>query len=172
MLLKITGVTLLFISSSMFGYVLSSEFSKRIKVVEKFYKSLINLRGEINYNNSGIKEAVETISSDKGTVEKFYIAVLRIFEEKETSINAAWKLAIKQELETVNYIKKDELLIIKELGENIGITDRETQINNINYAMDKLSRLMQELKASKTSKCKIYRMMGIVTGMFVAIILI
>ena len=101
MLLKITGVTLLFISSSMFGYVLSSEFSKRIKVIEKFYKSLINLRGEINYNNSGIKEAVETISSDKGTVEKFYIAVLRIFEEKETSINAAWKLAIKQELETV-----------------------------------------------------------------------
>ena len=71
-----------------------------------------------------------------------------------------------------NYIKKDELLIIKELGENIGITDRETQINNLNYAMDKLSRLMQELKASKTSKCKIYRMMGIVTGMFVAIILI
>ena len=163
---------MLFVSSSMFGYVLSSEFSKRIKVIEKFYKTLIDLRGEINYNNSGIKEAIETISLDKGAVESFYDAVLEIFEKKGISINDAWKFAIKQELETVNYIKKDELLIIKELGENIGITDRETQINNINYAMDKLSRLMQELKESKTSKCKIYRMMGIVTGMFVAIILI
>ena len=33
MLLKITGVTLLFISSSMFGYVLSSEFSKSYREI-------------------------------------------------------------------------------------------------------------------------------------------
>ena len=172
MLLKAVGVSVLFASSSMFGYSLSSDFNKRIKILEKFYKTLIVLKGEINYNNSGIKEAIEVISLDKDVTGRFFCTIIRIFEEKKVSVNKAWSLAVKQELDTLNYTKKEEVMIIEELGRSIGITDKETQLNNINYTMDKLSRLITELKEIKESKCKIYKMMGIVAGMFVAIILI
>ena len=173
MLLKIIGAIVLLISSVSYGFSLSNDFIKRINCMERFYNSLIMLKGEINYNNSGIKWAIENISqNDEGIIGKFYKKVLEIFDEGSTSIKDAWNMSVEEVLEKENILKREDISIIAEIGQNIGVTDRETQINNINYTMEKAKTLISGLKEIKEEKCKIYKMLGVVAGMFITIIII
>lgn len=173
MLLKIIGAIVLLIASISYGFLLSNDFIKRINCMEKFYNSLIMLKGEISYNNSGIKCAIENISqNDDSLIGRFYKKVLEVFQDGNTSIKEAWNISAEDILKKEHILKNEDITLIAELGLTIGVTDRETQINNINYIMEKAKTLISGLMEIKEEKCKIYKMLGVVAGMFITIIII
>lgn len=50
------------------------------------------------------------------------------------------------------------------------MTDKETQIKNIDHAMECIDDNIGELKKGKTEKCRLYRTTGIAAGAFLAIL--
>ena len=88
------------------------------------------------------------------------------------SLKEAWNIAIKQILENKSKLMQSDIDIIKELGESLGITDRETQIKNIENSIAQIDSIINELKKYKNEKCKIYKTSGIVAGAFITIILL
>ena len=61
---------------------------------------------------------------------------------------------------------------LKDFGRGLGITDRQTQINNIEKYQSQIQLTIKELKEEKNEKCKLYRMLGITCGAFLGIVLI
>ena len=161
MYLKITGIVLIMMSASLMGYLFSKDYIERINRLEQIQKMLILLKGEISYSNNSVQEALENISEMiEGKVGEFVTNVQESFKKSENIFDKKSSL------------KSEDKNSLKDFGRGLGITDRQTQINNIEKYQSQIQLTIKELKAEKNEKCKLYRMLGITCGAFLGIVLI
>ena len=172
MVLKFTGMIVILISSTLLGFSLSEEFLNRIEVLKSFKKSLLFLKGEIKHNNETINVAMSKIKLKNSTIKRFYQGVITNQKERKGSVQKAWDESVKKNLSETTKLSREELGCIEEFGSNLGITDRETQIRNIQECMDNIQEYINFLLEEKKEKCKIYKMLGVLLGAFISIILL
>lgn len=167
MYLKITGIVLIMMSASLMGYLFSKDYIERINRLEQIQKMLILLKGEISYSNNSVQEALENISEMiEGKVEEFVTKVQESFKKSEIPLSVAWSLGVDNIFDKKSSLKSEDKNSLKDFGRGLGITDRQTQINNIEKYQSQIQLTIKELKAEKNEKCKLYRMLGITCGAF------
>lgn len=172
MLLKIWGCVMIFLGCSGIGFSLGNDYILRIKHLEQVKKYFRLLEGEIQYSNSGIFEALSKLSKQSSGFFTDFLGKTAEDMTNHKSLKEAWNIAIKQILENKSKLMHSDIDIVKELGESLGITDRETQIKNIENSIAQIDSIINELKKYKNEKCKIYKTSGIVAGAFITIILL
>lgn len=86
------------------------------------------------------------------------------------TLKEAWQFNIEKSFVSDSKLSKEDIAIIEDLGNTIGMTDKETQIKNIDHAMECIDDNIGELKKGKTEKCRLYRTTGIAAGAFLAIL--
>ena len=170
MLLKITGIIIVIIACGMLGYSLCDDYIQRIHCVEAMKKALIILRGEIKHNNSSICEALENITVRNNYIIHFLKTVVKEYTTKEGSLWEAWETGIIDCFEKKSPLKKEETRIIKDFGIHLGTT--ETQLKNIDECVNEIEVCILNLKREKKEKCKLYKMLGVLSGVFISIILL
>lgn len=170
MLLKIIGMIVLITSGALMGYSLCDDYIERIHCLEAVKKALIILRGEIKHNNSSICEALENITVNNRLVMSFIKKVVRDYKNMNGSLWEAWEKSVVENLEP-SQLKNEEINIIRDFGRNLGITDRETQMKNIDECMKEMDGCITDLKGEKKEKCKLYKVLGVLSGLFISIIL-
>lgn len=156
--------------------MLGFKYGERIKIRQAglFYlkKVLIMLRGEINYNISELNEVFRVLMErTEGDFKKFFENLHdRTDKIYENTISTYWKEEVDRCLLNDCFTKED-IMRIKELGENIGYLDREMQINSIDYILEYIDGEIDRLNLSVDKNVKMYKMLGILSGVFLAIIL-
>mgnify|MGYP003002064365 CR=1 FL=1 len=153
------------------GYSLGDDYVERVNCLEAVKKALILLRGEIKHNNSSICEALENIGVSNCHVMSFIRRVIKEYKYKQSSLWEAWKRGITDSFAKSSQLKKEEIKIIEDFGRNLGITDRETQMKNIDECIAEIDTLIGALKNEKKEKCKLYKVLGVLSGMFISIML-
>lgn len=171
MLLKIIGMIVLITSGALMGYSLCDDYIERIQCLEAVKKALIILRGEIKHNNSSICEALENITVSNRLIMSFIKKVVKEYKNMNGSLWEAWKKGVTENLEQ-SPLKNEEINIIRDFGRNLGITDRETQMKNIDECMKEMDGCITGLKGEKKEKCKLYKMLGVLSGLFISIMLL
>ena len=167
MYLKITGIVLIMMSASLMGYLFSKDYIERINRLEQIQKMLIS------YSNNSVQEALENISEMiEGKVGEFVAKVQESFKKSEMPLSVAWSLGVDNIFDKKSSLKSEDKNSLKDFGRGLGITDRQTQINNIEKYQSQIQLTIKELKAEKNEKCKLYRMLGITCGAFLGIVLI
>lgn len=172
MLLKMTGMIVLIVAGGLLGYSLCDDYIERIHCLEAVRKALAILRGEINHNNSSICEALENIVVRNNYVMNFIKKVVKECSHKKRSLWEAWDTSISDYFEKNSGLRKEEIKIIKDFGRNLGITDRETQLKNIDACVEEIEECLRSLKSEKKEKCKLYKTLGVLSGLFISIILL
>ena len=172
MLLKITGMIIVIIACGMLGYSLCDDYIQRIHCVEAMKKALIILRGEIKHNNSSICEALENITVRNNYIIHFLKTVVKEYTVKGISLWEAWENSIIDCFEKKSPLRKEEIRIIKDFGIHLGTTDRETQLKNIDECVNEMEVCILNLKREKKEKCKLYKILGVLSGVFISIILL
>lgn len=173
MLLKCVGLVMLMSACAMFGISLSRDYIARINNLSQINKMLLLLKGEIKYNNSGINEAVRKVSLQTDNIIGVFLKkVSEKFENGKVTLKEAWNYGADEYLKNQSKLSEKDILILKELGANLGVTDRETQINNITKCMDVIDMTIQELNETRGEKCRLYKTLGVMAGVFVAVVLI
>lgn len=173
MYIKLTGVAFLVVACGITGITMSNEYIKRLRELKVINKMLLLLKGEIKYNNSGINEALKKVANMSEKIsQNFLNNVCELFDNGKIPLRESWNGAIDNYLLKKSSLKKEDYLIIRDIGINLGITDRETQLNNLDSNMLVIEQLINGLEAQREQKCKLYRTMGFMAGAFVAIIII
>lgn len=172
MLLKIIGMIVLILSGTLLGYSLCDDYMERIRCLEAVKKTLIILKGEIKHNNSTICEALSNIKVNNNQVMSFLEKVIKEYKYKKLSLWEVWSEGVISSFHKTMKLSKEEVDIIKDFGRNLGVTDRETQIKNIDECVDEIERCIIELKNEKKEKCKLYKAFGVLSGLFISIMLL
>jgi stage III sporulation protein AB len=91
-------------------------------------------------------------------------------EVNGTTADIAWEKAIEENYQKLALNKEDKAILMN-FGKMLGKSDLEGQINNIKLISSQLK--LQELKAEemRTKNEKMYRSLGVLSGMAIVIIL-
>lgn len=171
-MLKLIGVIMVIGASSGLGFAMSQELKDRIEALIYIKKIMLMLRGEIKYMKSPLSEAFSNMAVRVNPpFSEFFKALSMELEELEGNpFSMIWKEKINKYLKGLRLLKHDYEQI-ERLGENFGYLDGEMQLNTIDLYIEQLEVEIKTAQETIGSKTRVYNCMGVMGGIFVAIII-
>ncbi|PYG86810.1 stage III sporulation protein AB [Ruminiclostridium sufflavum DSM 19573] len=172
MIIKILGAVILIGATSFIGFFLASECSKRPRALRELQSLLQMLENEISYLSNILAEAFNRIyeNTDFDTAVLFGEAARHLGSDGCTA-DFAWETAVEENYGRLSLNGEDRNILLS-FGKMLGNSDLEGQLNNIRMISSQLK--VQEIKAEEIKKKneKMYRSLGVLSGLAIAIILL
>ena len=166
--IKYILLIIIFSLSTSIGILISKIHENRVIELKEFKNILNIIKNKIKFTYEPLGDIFIQISKEKETkVEKIFEEIAEEMKIKQVKI--AWEDCIQKADISIKQEDKDTL---KKLGKLLGQTDVEGQISEIELTESFLD--MQIIKAEEERKKnqKLYKTLGIVTGLIFVIILV
>ncbi len=168
MLIKLIGGLAIIISGVWWGLIKSNELKLRVESLENIKAALGVLESEISFSSHYLKDAFLRIERlcpcgelFGGTAEKM----------KRLPVRDAWCDTLV-ELSKGYKLKQSDVDILKTFSAELGKSDKEQQIKNIHRITELLKVSVADAREEYKTMAKLYRSTGILTGLFIVIILL
>ena len=127
-------------------------------------------KAKIKFTAQSIQEIFEQIYQDNqdciGKIFKDAIA----FMQEETG-GKSWEVAVENSINNTS-LQKEDIDVLKSLGKMLGNTDLEGQVSQIDLTINLLKEQIKQATEEKNKNSKLYKTLGIATGLTMAIILV
>lgn len=131
-------------------------------------KALNFFETKLEYTHEPLKDIFIDISNttkrEVGSI--FKIAGIKM---KEFSAKEVWEYSVDI---SQTALKKDDLNIIKDFGKTLGQTDLQGQLSKTKLTLQFLDKQIEESQIEENKNKKLYKTLGVLTGMGLVIILI
>lgn len=165
-ILKTIILILIFAISYLIGNMVAKLYSKRVEELEDMKNSLNILQTKIRFSKEPLSKIFKDISNISKNKEIFYKAN----ENMKTMLaGEAWENSIQT---VTTNLKKEDIEIISSLGNMLGKTDSEGQVNQIEEIKELLNIQIQNANIDKQKNEKLYKTLGMTIGLAIVIILI
>lgn len=172
-ILKILGSLLTISSSAAIGFYFSLILKERVEDLKNLKKCIFILRGDIRYANTPLPEAIGCMAQrNQSNLKIFFAKVSDELNQLDCKpFCEVWKKGVDENLKDTCMNKKDKMYL-SNLGENLGYLDKEMQINTIDLYIEQLESELSETESSVKEKTRLYNLLGILTGIFITIIML
>ena len=172
-MLKIIGAVLVIFACAALGYKKSAAISDRLFLLREIEKLLLLLMGEITYRREALPEAVLRVS---GKVQEPLCSFVKETAEMAQKYQGERFACIFRE-NAEKYLKNSELTQkdfeeFVQLGEYLGYLDTDMQKNTTQWYLQQLKTEIDILAGEIPVKKKLYRSLGVLSGIFLAILLL
>lgn len=175
MLLSVKFVLLLsiLVVSTFLGYWISNRYSYRVKELQQLITALELFETRINYTYDTIPDCFRYIATYiDGSVGRVFSRTAELLEnENDKSTGDCFKNIIDDERLSLN-LNDVDIETIKGLSVSLGQIDLDSQIKNIKLIIHTLNNCLEQAEEEKRKNFKLYRNMGILTGLTIMIVLI
>ncbi len=167
-ILKLLILSIIIGLSSAIGILFSKKYVNREKELKEMKNSLNIFATKIKFTYETVPNVFMEISNKiEGNIGNIFArAVNRM---KEIPAGEAWIQALE---ETKYNLNKEDISVIKNLGRMLGQTDLEGQISEIETVNEFLTSQLENAREERKKNEKMYRTLGLVCGLTIAIILI
>ena len=149
------------------GILISKSYENRVIELKEFKNILNIMKTKIKFTYEPLAEIFKQISKDNQTnVEKIFGQIANQITYYPTK--DVWKNCIQ---DADISIKQEDKDILKRLGKLLGQTDVEGQISEIEVTQSFLDTQIEKAEEEKKKNQKMYKTLGIVTGLVFVIIL-
>ncbi len=172
-MVKIFGALLVILSCSTIGVYFSSLVRGRVADLRAMKKNITILRGDIKYGNTTLPEAIGAISRrNVDNFKEFFAGVEQdLLSSSGLSFQTIWEEGTKNYMKN-SYMNQQDREQLNHLGENLGYLDKEMQLKTIDFYIEQLDHELQDSIATMKEKTRLYNMLGILSGLFLAVVLI
>jgi stage III sporulation protein AB len=173
MFLKLLGSLIVIFSTTFIGYVYSRVYAERVKQLRDMQYALNMLESEIIYTSTPLIEALSSVGEKSGSiVKKLLINMSDILRNKKCeNISDAFFEAAKS-VKNDLYFEDEEIELISSFIQSIGSSDLESQKKNFNITVQKLESFEKKADEKRIKNEKLYRYLGLCTGVLIVIILV
>ncbi len=171
-MLKILGCILMIYSTTRVGFAYSQNISKRYKELWGIKQDISILKRQMEYAYIPLGEIVQQImESSLKEHQKFWSNLGEEIKKKDgRSLKLIWTDLVSLELANGNLLPAD-LTEFKAIGEILSMAERKQQIGMLGMYLYKLDFSIEEIDKEKKCQEKTYRTLGVLSGMFMAIML-
>ena len=172
-LFKLILLLLVFVVSSLIGFLIANRYSKRVKELEDFLLSLELFETKITYTYDDLIETFTYISENLKTkiYRIYFITAEKLRENVNMSAGDIFRNVVDEERIFLE-LNAREIETIKNLSVSLGQLDVESQIKNIKLTSQMTQTLLQNAYEENRKNFKLYRNMGMLGGLVLIILLI
>ncbi|HHY17186.1 MAG TPA: hypothetical protein GX524_03850 [Firmicutes bacterium] len=171
-LIKAVGSALTIAAGTLSGWALARKLEKELDELRRFELALLNLSTEVSYLLSSLPKALSNAGKRAGgdTGHLFSLIGSLSGMEQRRTVEEAFYLALEMSGDMA--LPDCELRILEALVKNLGIWGHNEQISFINVALTELRNERGFMHGEHRKKARMYRSLGILTGLGVAIVLL
>lgn len=171
MMVKMIGALALISATSFIGFALAADCSKRPRTLRELQALLQMFENEISYLSNLLSEAFIRIY-DNSNVDAaiLFRAAASYLQSGGVTADIAWEKAVEENASKLSLNNEDKAILVT-FGKMLGNSDLEGQLNNIKLVASQLK--LQEVKSEemKRKNEKMYRSLGVLSGLAITIIL-
>ena len=164
--LKYLCLVLIIVITTYIGFYKSKIFSNRVKNLKDVKSSLNIFKTKVEFTYEPIKDIFKEISK---VVYQDNENIFKSFCKLDDDVTISWNNAVQNSKSDFN---KDDREILMLLGKMLGKTDKSGQISQIELVDNFLDKQILDAKKKKKKNEKLYRTLGVVSGLVIAIILV
>lgn len=172
-LLKLISILLIFFTSTTIGYLYGKTFSSRLDNLIYLEQCIKILETEIVYGAAPLPEALSNVfNKGKGKVSYIFEEIKKdLFLNKRGGVYNSF-LSVESRLYDDLHLQKEDVEVFLSLGRVLGASDRTDQQKNFTLILNQIGAQILEAKVEKNKNEKMYRGLGIITGIGIIILLV
>lgn len=170
-MVKMVGSILIIVALTLVGKKASDKVRKKVKIINLFINMLQHMKDEMSYKFTPMREIFNNLLYIDPEIKE--LSILQIcYEEldKGMTFNDSWSKGIENS-ECVTLLDGGELSIIKKIGKWLGSSNINNQLSNIDLSVEYLKERLQLAKIQEEKYSKMYKTLGLLSGVAVAILL-
>lgn len=173
LLVKSIILIAIFGTISTLGFAFGDRYAKRVYYLRELLQSLKLLKTEVIILSNPLPVALKNVSkkSDEKINEIYSLILLDLTTKNRDEIYLSF-LETKDKFKNECFLTKEDMDLFLNLGKVIGKTDRQDQDKHFTYIIDELSLTIIDAKVERDKNQKMYRSLGVLTGLGAIIILI
>lgn len=170
-MLKIVGVCLVMAGCIGIGWFLSGKALRRIRLLEEWESLLQLLYGEVDYAGHDLPELIHHMIDQSCYTQNFWRRIDRQLARPDAGrMRVIWQQELAQSEWKI--LQEPELRILADIGEVIGQTDRQTQLQAIRLYQQRLGEVLKQGKDTYQGQARVYHVAGVTAGGFLVILLL
>lgn len=171
--MKTAGCGMVVMGTSGYGACLAGNYKSRLALLEQLRQMIFLLKGQIVYANAPLPEAFEVVGRrTKGILAELFVRVAERLEGQQGEpLFHIWQEEVEKLSEAGGLTKKDRQCLAA-FGEHLGFLDRDMQERNLLLYLEQLDLTIGELRGHKEERCRLYTSLGVMGGLFLAVLLL
>lgn len=173
MWMKFLGAVLVVGSCTGFGLGAVRRLKERRRLLEALRQMIFHLRGEILYANAPLSCALlRTGSRGSGWAAALFTEIARELErEGGDPFEVIWKRQVERRSGDTVLSETDRKSLLR-FGMNLGYLDRDMQEKTMQLYLEDLEMALERLRREEPDKSRLLFGMGVLSGLFLTVILI
>lgn len=170
-MIKIFGSLLILLACSGAGFLIAQGYINRSKEIRQMQNIVAYIETEIIYGHTPLFTIMKNISErENGSISKIFALIAEEMKSNHSSFALCWKTAFGK-LKFLTSLKDREIQIMLHLGSILGQSDRENQQKHLRIALTHLQTEEQNAQEQQYRYEKLFRTLGILTGILIVILL-
>ena len=170
--MKIAGIILIVFSGAGLGNWKSLELSRKEKILEQLGKMILLLKNQIRCTGDTIPDALlEVAGKMSGEYREFLLSTSGAVQKRNGNTFGEIFKDCARELLPLSKVSEEERGCFLSIGERLGYLDREMQVAQLSLLEADMDRCLGSLRRTMKEKKKLYQNMGIMGGIFLAILM-
>jgi stage III sporulation protein AB len=171
--LKVFLLLIIFSTCTGIGFFYGNKFSNRFENLVYLQQCLKILETEIIYGSTPLPDALSNVYNKGNIKVSFIFEEIKkdLLKNKRDQIYESF-LSVKELLYEKICLKKSDVEVFISLGRVLGTSDREDQQKNFILILNQIKNLILEAKEEKNRNEKLYRSLGLITGVGIIILLV
>ncbi len=150
------------------GMYFSASLKNRVISLKKINYMLEEIYILLKYRSATVYEIAETLRGDERLAEFVFLKKLELSPER--SFQQCWKAAVEENVPCG--LKKSDSALLIEIGNRLGKSDLEDQLGAVRLRQAETEAAVSSAENEYMRKARLYRSLGVLAGVFIAIMLI
>ena len=173
--IKLIGAVLVVLAGAGFGAYPVHKIKERTREFETLYFCLLRLKSEIGHGGKPLPEAMKTAADSKrdgkqGSCCRVLQALANRLEQEREAYETQLRKCTEEGFRD-GVLTKDEQDAVTETFLLLGGGDKEKQMQMLSYYAETICQTIGLEKQKKKEKSYLYRSLGIIGGIFLAVLL-
>lgn len=170
--LKLLAGGLVVFASSATGFAVARNYRERPRHLRALQSALLGLATEIAYGATPLPEAFARLGETTPTpVAGCFRAAAAALRQAGVTAEEAWRQGL-QRLQSESALLQTDLDILNQLGGLLGLSDRLDQERHLQLAVQQLSRAEVKAEEARSSNERMWRYLGVLSGILLVIVLV
>lgn len=156
--------------SGYIGIEMASLLKAREDILTEYITFVTLVKNEMTYMRDSLPHAYEISRQKLKTRLKYSIGAIVVDMEKYGVEKV--DISIEENIDTLDGLMEEDKNIIASTLKNLGRSDVDSQINIINNSVEIVRKQIKEAQTNKNKNSKVYKTVGIITGLIIVVIFI
>lgn len=172
-MIKLLGALVVVFSCTLIGLTVASAYSRRPGEIRALQNALQLLETEIAYGATPLPDALSSVAErcDSRVALLFSLSARELMTMRGITAREAWEYALA-EFYPKSALNRVDRSILLELGNSLGVSDREDQIKHLMLAKEQLKLEQAKAEDASIKNTKVYNYLGFLGGLTIVLILI